>query len=128
MSTPSGPAGPSGPSGPAPGGGPPRHRRRRRHGRGGGGGGGGGGPAPRPAPLVPEVSHLAEPAPSDTLSPAEVAEMRQHLAFLRSYREALRLKLNATEDLLVNGQRPPTDRGVVRHLLAKVDRAAIDAA
>lgn len=54
--------------------------------------------------------------------------MRQHLAFLRRYRDVLRLKLNAAEDLLVNGQREPTDRGVCRHLLAKVDRSAIDGA
>jgi hypothetical protein len=36
--------------------------------------------------------------------------------------------LNAAEDLLVNGRRDPTDRGVCRHLLGKVDRAVIDAA
>jgi hypothetical protein len=57
---------------------------------------------------------------------AEIAEMRDHLGFLRRYKEALRLKLNATEDLLVNGQREPSDRGVCRHLLAKVDRTVIE--
>lgn len=54
--------------------------------------------------------------------------MKHHLAFLRTYREAFRLKLNAAEDLLVNGQREPRDRGVCHHLLAKVDRSAIDLA
>jgi hypothetical protein len=52
--------------------------------------------------------------------------MREHLAFLRRYKDVLRLKLNSAEDLLVNGQRPPTDRGVCRHLLGKLDRTVIE--
>ncbi len=82
----------------------------------------------RPAPaIVPEVSRLAAPAAADApLAPAEIAEMHEHLAFLRRYKEALRLKLNAGEDLLVNGQREPTDRGVCRHLIGKVDRTVIE--
>src|SRR5262249_9756738 len=101
----------------------PGRRRRRRRGRNRG-------PAPvaTPAPIVPEVSRLASAAAADTLDPAEVVEMKQHLAFLRRYKELLRLKLNATEDLLVNGQREPSERGVCRHLLGKVDRAVLDAA
>jgi hypothetical protein len=75
------------------------------------------------------VSRLAaEKDTGDVLGSAEVAEMREHLAFLRRHKELLRLKLNATEDLLVNGRREPTERGVCRHLLGKVDRAVIDAA
>jgi hypothetical protein len=54
--------------------------------------------------------------------------MKDHLAFLREYKDALRLRLNAAEDLLVNGRREPTDRGVCRHLLTKVDRSVIEAA
>ena len=54
--------------------------------------------------------------------------MKEHLAFLRRYKDILRLKLNAAEDLLVNAQREPTERGVCRHLLGKVDRAVIEAA
>jgi hypothetical protein len=78
---------------------------------------------------VPEVSRLAAPgAVAERLEPAEVAEMKEHLAFLRRYKDLLRLKLNAAEDLLVNGQREPSERGVCRHLLGKVDRAVIDAA
>jgi hypothetical protein len=102
----------------------PRPRRRRRRSR----------PedrraASQPTALVPEVSRLAQPAPpSDTLRAEEVAEMKEHLAFLRRYKSLLRLKLNAAEDLLVNGQRDPTERGVCRHLLGKVDRAVIEAA
>ena len=106
-------------------GGSGRRRSRRRRGRGRGDR-----PPPgRPAPVVPEVSHIAAtPTGGDTLSPAEIAEMKEHLGFLRRYKDILRLKLNATEDLLVNGQRDPSERGVCRHLLGKVDRAVIDAA
>src|SRR5690348_5422705 len=98
-----------------------RRRRRRRGARDG---------KPRPAPsIVPEASALRGPgAGGDVLAPDEVAEMRQHLGFLRTYKELLRLKLNAAEDLLVNGQREPSDRGVCRHLLGKVDRAVIERA
>jgi len=78
---------------------------------------------------VPEVSRLAATASgSDRLDPTEVAEMKGHLAFLRRYKDMLRVKLNATEDLLVNGQREPGERGVCHHLLAKVDRGVIEAA
>jgi hypothetical protein len=99
------------------------HRRRRRRGRSRRE------PPAAAATIVPEVSRLVTPAApvSDALSPTELAEMKQHLAFLRRYKDALRLKLNATEDLLVNGQREPTDRGLCRHLLGKVDRAVIEA-
>ena len=75
------------------------------------------------SPLAADASAAATP-----LSPDEVAKMKQHLAFLRHYKDALRLKLNSQEDLLVNGQREPADRGVCRHLLGKLDRATIDAA
>ncbi|MEW5854969.1 MAG: hypothetical protein AB2A00_39705, partial [Myxococcota bacterium] len=84
---------------------------------------------PAPPPVVPQISTLVTGAPDDTpLRPDEVAEMKVHLDYLRNYKAALRLQLNATEDLLVNGQREPTDRGVCRHLLAKLDRQAVDAA
>lgn len=62
------------------------------------------------------------------MSAAEVAEMKQHLVFLKTWKGLLRLTLNASEDLLVNGQREPSDRGQCRHLLAKVDRASVEAA
>src|SRR5262245_10838577 len=116
-----------GPAAPAHGAAGPSRRRRRR-GRGGPGREQREETATRT--IVPEVSRLAEStAPADDrLTSAEVAEMKQHLAFLRTYKDMLRLKLNAAEDLLVNGQRQPTDRGVCRHLLAKVDRAAIEGA
>src|SRR5207244_3527979 len=87
-------------------------------------------PARPPAPaVVPETSHLTARAAAEApLTPAEVTEMKEHLAFLRRYREVLRLKLNAAEDLLVNQQREPSERGVCRHLLGKVDRAVIERA
>src|SRR5438128_8903784 len=111
------------PGPPRPAGQPPGRRRRRRRGRDRS-------PAPIPttAPIVPEVSRLATAGPADTLDAAEVGEMKQHLGFLRRYKDILRLKLNATEDLLVNGQREPSERGVCHHLLAKVDRGVIEAA
>src|SRR5438067_1535420 len=109
-----------GPPGPRPHG--PRRRRRR--------GRGDREPARPPAPaVVPETSHLTARAAAEApLTPAEVTEMKEHLAFLRRYREVLRLKLNAAEDLLVNQQREPSERGVCRHLLGKVDRAVIERA
>ncbi len=76
------------------------------------------GPAPQP------VLDLDRPA-GEQLSPAEVAEMQQHLGFLRRYRRALRLKLNAAESLMVDGTHAPDHRGRCKHLLGKVDRAAI---
>ena len=104
---------------------PGRHRRlpRRR--------GGGDHPSASraPAAVVPEVSRLAATTSgSDRLEATEVAEMREHLSFLRRYKDLLRLRLNAAEDLLVNGQREPSERGVCHHLLAKVERGVIEAA
>ena len=79
--------------------------------------------------VIPSVSHLSESAPTgEPLTPEEVVEMKEHLAFLREYKDALRIKLNAAEDLMVNGRRDPTDRGVCRHLLGKIDRNVIEAA
>lgn len=58
----------------------------------------------------------------------ERAELEAHLAFLRRYKGALRLSLNAAEDLLVNGAKPPSDRGVLKHLFAKLERSVIEQA
>lgn len=54
--------------------------------------------------------------------------MREHFRFLRAHRKVLQLKLNAAEDLLLNGARDPTHRGVCQHLLDKVSRARVTAA
>jgi hypothetical protein len=44
---------------------------------------------------------------------------------LRENRRELRLKVNAAEDLLLNGVKEPTHRGVCQHLLGKVERGAV---
>lgn len=45
--------------------------------------------------------------------------------FLRMHRKVLRLKVNAAEDLLLNGVHEPTDRRACLHLLGKVDRSSV---
>ena len=54
--------------------------------------------------------------------------MKRHLAFLKAYRQVLRLKLNANEDLWVNGVKKPEDRGGCKHLFGKIDSNTIEAA
>jgi hypothetical protein len=82
-----------------------------------------------PAELVARVAD-AKPTLQDKwveepLSPAELAEIKQHLRFLRDHRRVLHLRVNAQEDLLINEVREPTRRGVCLHLLSKVDRAHV---
>ncbi len=62
------------------------------------------------------------------LSPEEISVLKEHFRFLQRYRRELRLKVNAAEDLLINGAREPTHRGICQHLLGKVDRASVLAA
>jgi hypothetical protein len=62
------------------------------------------------------------------LSDREREEITQHLELLSRYKSVLRLDLNATEDRLVNGTLRPEDRGVVKHLLKKIDRSAVERA
>ncbi len=62
------------------------------------------------------------------LSKQEVAALREHLRFLQAHRKQLRLKVNAAEDLLLNGVTEPAHRGVCQHLLSKVDRGSVIAA
>ncbi len=59
------------------------------------------------------------------MSAAEVARMKATLRFLREHRHALKLKVNAAEDLLLNGRREPTHRGLCLHLLSKLDRSRV---
>lgn len=74
----------------------------------------------RAKPVDLERGDVEEP-----LSPHEVAALRQHFRFLREHRRELRLKVNAAEDLLLNGDREPTHRGVCQHLLGKVERGSV---
>ncbi|MCC7384138.1 MAG: hypothetical protein IT384_20005 [Deltaproteobacteria bacterium] len=88
--------------------------------------------APRPsaatAPLTQERRLDLDRAADAPLDPAELSEATAHIAFLRRFKGALRLALNAQEDLLVNGARPPTDRGQLKHLLGKIDRTLVERA
>lgn len=59
------------------------------------------------------------------MSAAEVARMKATLRFLREHRNTLKLKVNAAEDLLLNGRREPTHRGLCQHLLSKLDRSRV---
>ncbi len=51
--------------------------------------------------------------------------MKVTLRFLHKHRQTLKLKVNAAEDLLLNGKREPTHRGLCQHLLSKLDRARV---
>lgn len=61
----------------------------------------------------------------EPLTPQELAALREHFRFLRENRRELRLRVNAAEDLLLNGVKEPTHRGVCQHLLGKVERSAV---
>ncbi len=113
---------------------PRGNRQRSRDGdrRGGGGERGGGrdrrrGPDAAAPISAPRSLDLERPI-DEPLAGAELREMKEHLQFLGRFKAALRLSLNAAEALLVNGARPPTDRGQCRHLLAKVDRPTVRSA
>ena len=74
----------------------------------------------KPKPVDLRREDVEEP-----LSEREVAALREHFRFLRENRRELRLKVNGAEDLLLNGVRQPTHRGVCQHLLSKVERGAV---
>lgn len=67
-------------------------------------------------------------AADEPLTAVEVAEMKQHFRLLHQHRKVLKLKVNAQEDLLLNGRREPTHRGVCLHLLGKVELARVQSA
>ncbi len=86
-------------------------------------------PGESPAKVIVKAKAVDTSKPADIpLSAAEVVEMREHFKFLRDNRKLLQLRLNAAEDLLINGVREPTHRGVCKHLLGKVDRARVELA
>lgn len=80
------------------------------------------------APLAESPQLDLDKAAEIPLSEQERNEIQDHLDFLKRYKGVLRLKLNATEDLLVNGARAPEDRGVLKHLFNKIDRAIVEQA
>ena len=91
------------------------------------------GPAkPAPVSAAAVIAEARAPSldksPEAPLSAAEVARMKVTLRFLREHRHTLKLKVNAAEDLLLNGRREPTDRGLCRHLLSKLERSRVVAA
>ena len=69
----------------------------------------------------PETADLDKNA-EKPLTEQEVAAFREHFRFMLRHRKDLRLKVNANEDLLLNGVREPIHRGVCHHLLGKVER------
>jgi hypothetical protein len=100
----------------------PRKRRRRRKPPGG-----------KPKDTAPQQalrgSRIDAAKPVDQpLTGPEIAEMKRHLRFLASHRKALRLRVNAAEDLLLNGAKEPEHRGTCLHLLGKVDLASAESA
>lgn len=99
----------------------PRKRRRRRK------------PGGKPQDTAPQQalreSRIDAEKPVDLpLTGPEIAEMKSHLRFLASHRKALRLRVNAQEDLLLNGAKEPEHRGTCLHLLGKVDLASAESA
>ncbi len=100
---------------------PPRQRRRRRR------PGSSKKPAqPSAAQVIAQRAPVALDKPADVpLTDEEAARMRVHLAFLQRHRKLLNLKVNANEDLLLNGKRQPTHRGSCMHLLKKVSRSRV---
>jgi hypothetical protein len=96
----------------------PRHRHRFKKNRRG--------PSPVGVLSAAQPERRLDAAPVDApLTPQEAARMKEHFRFLREHRHTLKLRVNATEDLLLNGSREPTHRGVCQHLLDKVERARV---
>ena len=100
-----------------------RHRRRKRHGSKQ--------PAqpqpPAPAKVVAEALKAPQEQAwvEEPLTPAEIARLKVHFKFLKEHRHLLKLRVNAAEDLLLNGVKEPTHRGLCQHLLAKVERSRV---
>ena len=105
--------------------GEPQKKRRRRRRRASDRAGRPSQPAGLSAIAEPRRLDLDRPV-NEPLSPDEAREMTSHLLFLRTYKKELGLSVNAAEDLLINGDRKPTDRGICKHLLSKIDRRVVD--
>jgi len=82
---------------------------------------------PSPQKVVAQALATQQPAHTveEPLSAQEVARFKAHFRFLKEHRHLLKLRVNAAEDLLLNGVREPTHRGLCNHLLAKVERSRV---
>lgn len=86
-------------------------------------------PRGKPASPLEARPEIDETKATDApLTAHEREAIREHFRFLARHRKMLRIKLNAAEDLLLNGVREPEHRGICKHLLGKVDRACVKAA
>lgn len=79
-------------------------------------------PSPRQVVAQALAAPQAAPTIEEPLTPHEIARLKLHFKFLREHRNLLKLRVNAAEDLLLNGVREPSHRGLCNHLLAKVER------
>lgn len=107
---------------------PKRRRRRRRGGTGPRRDGGSSGPPPKGPERAPERALERQSlltAHDGPLSPDELAQCSRWLRFIARHKEVLRVRWSAQEDLLINGAREPERRGVMQHLLRKIDAATL---
>lgn len=72
----------------------------------------------------PTAERVKGPA-EEPLTEDEVRHLKEAFRFLRDNRSVLKLRVNASEDLLLNGTREPTHRGVCQHLLSKVEKSKV---
>src|SRR5690606_38781563 len=72
----------------------------------------------------PTVERVKGPA-EEPLTEDEVRHLKEAFRFLKDHRSVLKLRVNASEDLLLNGKRDPTHRGVCQHLLSKVEKVKV---
>lgn len=80
-----------------------------------------------PKQIIAQAQALPQSTPplEEPLTPKEIARLKIHFKFLREHRHVLKLRVNAAEDLLLNGVKEPTHRGLCQHLLAKVERSRV---
>ncbi len=82
-------------------------------------------PSPRQVVAQALAAPQATPTVEEPLTAHEIARLKVHFRFLKEHRNLLKLRVNAAEDLLLNGVREPSHRGLCNHLLAKVERSRV---
>jgi hypothetical protein len=82
-------------------------------------------PSPRQVVAQALAAPQATPTVEEPLTAHEIARLKVHFRFLKDHRNLLKLRVNAAEDLLLNGVREPSHRGLCNHLLAKVERSRV---